>query len=341
MNLLQECMLLWWVAIVGAQPPTDAGFESVATGAGAWALDEDGPQGIVNGQTTSAYPEVVSLATGPSESGPFYSFCTGSQVQASWVLTAAHCVVDLHNVKMPGDRLWIIWGSDMSGGRVDAVEWSRSIGHEGYNPRTIENDIGLVELVSPRPDGPLMVVNDVVVDDTWVGLPLSFVGFGVTATRLQDSGVKRTVDNPIVGFDSMLVYAEDPNSGVCFGDSGGPSVLLTAEGYEQVGVTSYGEGWNCEDGQHAHTRVDAYLDWLTIYVPDLLTEPPPESAGEDGLGGGFGFLDWGIDQPVAGLSGEWPDPENPSLKSDGCQHARLAWASSWAWVVFILMRRRE
>lgn len=332
-------MLLWWIANVWAQSPVDAGFDGVDTGMDAW-MHEEGPEGIVNGQTTSAYPEVVSLATGSSENGPFYSFCTGSHVEASWVLTAAHCVVDLQNVKMPGDRLWIIWGSDMSGGRSDAVEWSRSISHEGYNPRTIENDIGLIELVAPRPDGPLMVVNDLPIDDTWTGRLLSFVGFGVTGTRLQDSGVKRTVDNPIVGHDASLVYAEDPNSGVCFGDSGGPSVILTDAGYEQVGVTSYGEGWNCEDGQHAHTRVDAYLDWLTIYVPNLLTEPPPDTP-EGGAGGDFGFLDWGIEDPLPGLSGEWPDPENPSLKNRGCTHAGGLWPSwAWLWGLAVLIRRR-
>ena len=195
-------------------------------------------------------------------------------------------------------------------------------------------------MTQPVNDVDVVVVNDEPVDTFWVGTPLTFVGFGVTGTSRNDAGTKRRVDNPVVSVEGSIVYAEDPSSGTCFGDSGGPSFESTADGVEQVGVTSFGEGRSCESGAHGHTRLDAYLDWITGYVPTILTEPPPPPNQGGGPSDGFGFLDWGIEDPVDGLSGNWRDPGEIIGEPSGCNSAPTAWVGWWCLAVAFGVRRQ-
>jgi len=333
-------LTVWLGVSLAWGPAEDVGAGGVDTG-GFATPGEDMLDNIVNGEMTSAFPEVASLASGPAETGPFTSFCTGSLVHPSWIVTAAHCLVGLDQVAAPGDRLWVVFGSDVSGGVVKAVEWAESIPHEQYNGQSLANDIGLVQLVRPVNDVDLVVVNDEPVDSFWIGTPLTFVGFGVTGTSRNDAGTKRRVDNPVVSVDGSIVYAESPDSGTCFGDSGGPSFESTDQGYEQVGVTSFGKGRTCESGAHGHTRLDSYLDWLGTYVPTLLTEPPPPPNQGGNLDEGFGFLDWGVEDPVQGLSGEWSDPGELIGEPTGCNSSSGVPGGLWWLALLLAVRSRH
>ena len=75
----------------------------------------------------------------------------------------------------------------------------------------------------------------------------------------------------------MFIYAYDPETNLCSGDSGGASLRLTDDGYTIVGVNSFVfsvQGSNpCVGGASGATRVDSNFEWIREFVPE---PPPPE-----------------------------------------------------------------
>merc|ERR1719253_2388284 len=71
----------------------------------------------------------------------------------------------------------------------------------------------------------------------------------------------------ICTFDDM----DDPMSGVCSGDSGGPIVVSSVEDgktiHTQVGVVSWGSG-DCGTNPDVHARVSEGMEWIKSAVCD-------------------------------------------------------------------------
>ena len=90
---------------------------------------------IIGGDRASAgqFPWQVSVVIDGQ------SFCGGSLISQDWVLTAGHCVADASQ--------WVIRAGSLrpqSGGQ--STESSNGVLHEGYNARSLENDIGVVAI---------------------------------------------------------------------------------------------------------------------------------------------------------------------------------------------------
>jgi GNAT superfamily N-acetyltransferase len=167
-------------------------------------------------------------------------FCTGVVVAPRIVLTAAHCVTAIGNMR--------IYYKDDAGQaviiEVKAVAVHPGFRADGIAKRIVSVDLALVETQTPLGAG----FSAAALDDagtTAVGEGVLIAGYGVGADGVATSaGVLRSaalrVRAPLSG---ILLWAEDPNragAGACTGDSGGP--MLSAEGGKVLAIIAWSSG---------------------------------------------------------------------------------------------------
>ncbi len=191
----------------------------------------------------------------------------GTVIGKSTVLTAAHCLQGFEVEKMMfvlGDNYQYPYKP--GGGPFAAASATYPDGSTEpfkFNPKTYEDDIGLLYLRDP-----IQAVNATLygLAPTWDDIlnkhqSLLFVGFGFNkiAGDLVGMGIKRegswvidTVNNRTIAF-----AVEGLNT--CHGDSGGPAFVETPGALLLAAVTSTGDD-ACTHG--VDTRVDAYSSWL-------------------------------------------------------------------------------
>jgi hypothetical protein len=109
------------------------------------------------------------------------------------------------------------------------------------------------------------------------GRMMEQAGYGRTETG-EGQG-RRFVAELLYGFENngnVHVVNGEGRHGVCFGDSGGPSMLVTDEGQVAVaGVLSWGDP-SCVDFDR-YARVDVVRDWLITQIGALEAEVLPRS----------------------------------------------------------------
>lgn len=211
--------------------------------------------------------------------------CIGTLVEASHVLSVAHCAVDLE----AGDALTFA-GVDYTVQEVFL--------HPQWDDEDAF-DIAVVRLTEPVVGVEPMPVYRGEDED---GATLTLVGRGVTATGLvgeaggRTDGLLRRATNVVISADEhfLEVVFEEPDDpsvlpleGVgAAGDSGCPA-FIEVDGVRYVaGLNSYGDADGnvgiAEYGSFDYqTRVSRYLDWL-----DMRIEPEPSGTGSTGSSGG-------------------------------------------------------
>lgn len=217
--------------------------------------------GIVNGSSVENKNElrksVVALVAQRSDGE---ALCTGSVIDEETILTAAHCV------EGNPSRLEIVFETRVEGAKPDRTRIA-----DGFvqNPRWKKQskagrgDLALVHFAGGLPKGYRPVVladkQTAIADGTEVLL----IGYGVSdGAKRTGAGVLRETRTRIVGtLSKSELVADGRQSGVCFGDSGGPAFVAEADGYVQWGVASSVLNETCNNAS-VHTSVAGYAKWI-------------------------------------------------------------------------------
>ncbi len=227
---------------------------------------------LLAGCETSSEPDLDSLSTpivgGWIEPGMESSLaileygdpvCSGTLVDTRLVVTAGHCV---YGVSSPLQVFFGVNANRPNTGQVVDVD-SYTI-HPDFNYNTLNADIAVMELATDAPVTPSPMLPAGVFDNSWVGQPLRFVGYGSTNWYGNGSGRKRAVDIDVDVVDADTFTFNDNTHQTCYGDSGGGAFADHDGQYQLIGVTSYGDYYCSTYG--VDTRVDAYLTWIEGFM---------------------------------------------------------------------------
>lgn len=235
---------------------------------------------IVGGTiVASGHPWQVSLGISWIVNPQNAHFCGGSVLSRTFILTAAHCLVDT-----PPQNIAVTAGTLSLQRNSLRVNVLRVIIHPRYDPKSQDNDIGMLELIEPLPEGANIAAIRVLTagresDTVREGRTLTVTGWGATAegsdkTPLQLRQVlvpyvPREMCNGLQAYDGRItenMFCAGLTVGgkdSCQGDSGGPLTHnATGSTPVQVGIVSWGEGCARPGKYGVYTRIANYTDWI-------------------------------------------------------------------------------
>jgi hypothetical protein len=250
-------------------------------GADPWGEIEHLGIPIMNGEsdTSPEHAAVVALAFGGH-------LCTGTLITSEVVLTAAHCTKG-----QQASDYTVIFGQNMYSSNTRSVSEMRV--HPRYSGMSIVNDIALLRLATAAPSDvtPIpFLPHRIGVDESDVGTPLEFVGFGKTDTG--GVGVKMKVTNDIDWICTQqggcmippgsyiapnTICQDQEPGGPCFGDSGGPAFIVREEREYVAGVTSYGDQTCSSLG--CSTKVDEFEEFIQAFAAGVVGTDCQDAAG--------------------------------------------------------------
>jgi hypothetical protein len=204
------------------------------------------------------------------QAGSTRFLCTGSVVDASHILTAAHCVYDDNgNLATPAQITIKAGVSNFSASSPTDVEQDRTVTeirvHPGYtwSAKPVPDDVAVLTLPSPLDlsNPATQAIALPAPGSTFpAGVAIGVAGFGRQTPTVQTSGplswmtgttdpqgdCGTAADQGLIDSNAILVCASSPTSAVCNGDSGSGLVTTTTPPI-LVGVTSAG-GIGCDVG---------------------------------------------------------------------------------------------
>ncbi|MFI1169497.1 S1 family peptidase [Streptomyces sp. NPDC020801] len=209
-----------------------AALAAVPVAVGVIAFVADPAMGVVGGSETENPGWVVALDGD--------SFCTGSLVSSSWVVTAKHCMNSVSQARI---------GSDSHGDGGTTRDIVQQVAGQG--------DVALMKLSEPVDNTPIEIA-DSTPDPGQSG---TAYGWGATcgtsdcplSTQLKKLSTTVASSASCGGEDPFLCIDVTENNTTCYGDSGGPFVV----GGRLVGADSSGGEDVCGIGGEAFGDVAA------------------------------------------------------------------------------------
>jgi secreted trypsin-like serine protease len=249
----------------------------------------------------SAHPWQVAILYGTPGNRQF--LCGGAILDATHVLTAAHCLVNGAGAPEPASKVWVLAGvTDLA---LPPLPDEQLIGAasvapmDEYGSLLAEDayDAGLITLQTPLERGPAVQPAVLTAPGQAVpaATPLTVSGWGATdPDGLQYDSELRAVTIAAVSdpacaaeyeeaFDAAtMLCAIDAGKDACFGDSGGP---LTREDRTLVGLVSWGpQTCGGQDGPGVYTElaepeINAFARFGGYSPPQNAPGSPPVISG--------------------------------------------------------------
>jgi secreted trypsin-like serine protease len=265
------------------------------------ALAETDTDMIVGGRPADQgkYPWQVRIYSNMDDQ---IGFCGGSIIADQWVLTAAHCVLDVQAV--------VVGYGNVDRTQTKKIPSEKIIVHPAYLAGE-KADVALIKLAKPIPNAEAIGYTDAAEERKFMpaGATVTVTGWGaiwdfpafnnavqvmagrsalnerkllsdeeLQAPRLlhevdvevidpaECKAVYEGLQVPAFSIGDTEICATGPSGGKdsCFGDSGGPLVVAAdnKRGYSQVGIVSWGPQCGNPLFPGVYTRVSSFADWI-------------------------------------------------------------------------------
>jgi len=287
-------MIVVAVGVVGVLLPTSAAdlvrVERPIKGTGLSSIDyvREGDQDLLFSSVSNVSSRIVGgleAAVGEFPSIAYLSLggymCGGTVIHPRAILTASHCVEDIVITKMTA-RLGVLNRCTEVGAVYRPTEVYM---HEGYNTRTLQNDIALMIFSETllRPDATEVALSPLPSKASVIGDPCTVVGWGANKYGGSTQCILNKVDLLFSSCSSLgndikrgMICATARGKDSCQGDSGGP---LFNSKKELAGLVSW--GIKCAHATYpgVYTDVFYFLNWILARLP--ATPPPDTNQGTD------------------------------------------------------------
>ncbi|WP_051470932.1 S1 family peptidase [Patulibacter minatonensis] len=230
--------------------------------------------------TTAPYTVAIQTVFGDDAVGG----CSGTILDATHVLTAAHCVVEENGTRATPDQVAVASGTTdattkagLAQGTVSSVATIRV--HPRHKAGGFFDDVAVLTLSAPLnlADGKTaalpMAPSGTIVSP---GRLVRITGYGITGGSADDFGTLRFVNvRAVIGGSSCSTSApgaflctEGTSKGACSGDSGGTATIGSASARRLIGVTDIADS-NCR-GLNLFANVAA--PEIRIFIDAALAE---------------------------------------------------------------------
>ncbi|XP_022184090.2 chymotrypsin BI [Nilaparvata lugens] len=245
---------------------------------------------IIQGQdatSQSQFPYQAALFLKRKNEQTHSSFCGGSLISRSLILTAAHCLDNIEEVEVCLGCMH--FNNDHEKRRkAFLVKKSSMIIHESWDPMNLKNDIALLILptTAPLTDGVIKPLKLPKLGSMFEGVEGTVSGWGKTKSKASGISKKlKYISTAILDQKKCKdFYKETSNytiekhqlctdgskgKSTCQGDSGGPLVIKEGNEYTQIGIVSFGLR-DCETKwPSVYTRVNVFLPWIQKIMKSL------------------------------------------------------------------------